>query len=221
VRAIEAAKQRGIVVNTIHAGSQAEGLATHWLTGAQLAGGHYLAIDADRKTVHIAAPQDGRIAELNRKLNETYLPFGSGGREAKERQVAQDARSAGISDALLAKRAAAKASSLYESSSWDLVDATQQGKVKLEDVKEGELPEELRRVAPAERAALLENKARERNEAQREIRALSAERDAFVAAERSKQPTDGAKALDDALIGAVVEQGKSKGFRFEEAAPSK
>lgn len=216
--AIEAAKQRGIVVNTIHAGPQEEGVATHWLTGAQLAGGHFLSIDANRKTVHIAAPQDARIAELNLKLNETYLPFGPAGREAKERQRAQDEKSAGISGALLSKRAAAKASSYYESSSWDLVDAVEQKKVKLEDVKEEELPEALRSVAPAERPAAVARKAQERKDVQKQIQALGAEREAFVAAERRKQASDPEKALDDALIGSVVEQGKSKGFSFDAAA---
>ncbi len=219
-RAIDAAKRRGIVVNTIHAGPQEQGVAGQWLAGAQLAGGHFLAIDADRKTVHIPAPQDDQLAELNRKLNETYVPFGKGGPEAKERQVAQDERSRDISGALLAKRAAAKASSYYDgaTSSWDLVSAVEQGTVKLEELKESELPEPLRQLPPVERAPALRQKKQERLALQKQIQKLGAERDAHVASERLKQASDGAESLDDALIGSVVEQGKRKGFTFEAEA---
>jgi hypothetical protein len=219
VSAIERAKQRGIVVHTLHAGPQDEGLATHWLTGAQLAGGHFMSIDPNLKTVHIEAPQDRRLAELNTELNDTYVPYGAAGQPAKERQAAQDANSAAISGALLAKRAKTKATAFYESSSWDLVDALEQKTVKLENVKDEDLPEALRTLAPAERASAIERKSKERKDLQAQIVALGAERDAYVAEQRREHPRDEAKSLDGALIEAVIAQGKRNGFDFDPNDP--
>src|SRR3972149_550669 len=67
---------KGIVVNTIHCGSDSEGIDGKWKDGAILADGKYLNIDHNRKTIHIAAPQDKEIAELGIKLNDTYIAYG-------------------------------------------------------------------------------------------------------------------------------------------------
>ena len=77
--AVQMARQNGISINTIHAGNHAKGVRDGWQAGAILAGGDYLSIDADRKVVHIEAPQDARINELNAQLNQTYVPYGSKG----------------------------------------------------------------------------------------------------------------------------------------------
>ncbi|MCV5232375.1 hypothetical protein OFC56_34990, partial [Escherichia coli] len=67
---------KGIIVNTIHCGGEAEGIAGNWNQGALLADGKYLVIDQDQAIVHIEAPQDKEIVKLNEKLNETYISYG-------------------------------------------------------------------------------------------------------------------------------------------------
>ena len=108
--ALRLASQHGIVVNTIHAGDHQVGIDSGWQSGALVAGGDYMSIDANRKAVHILAPQDKRIAELNIKLNQTYVPYGKQGRAKAERQYEQDVKSLSISPALLAKRVQSKSS---------------------------------------------------------------------------------------------------------------
>src|SRR5215471_803304 len=86
----KAAIAKGIIVNTIHCGSEAEGIAGKWQDGALLADGKYMVIDHNRAVVHIEAPQDKEIAKLSAELNRTYLAYGADGRRASARQAAQD-----------------------------------------------------------------------------------------------------------------------------------
>ncbi len=212
--AIAAAKSKGIVVNTIHAGGQAEGVSTGWKDGAVLAGGNFMSIDHNHQVAHIDAPQDKRIAELNAQLNETYIPYGVEGEAKLERQMAQDTNSADVSGGMLAKRARSKVSSYYENSSWDLVDAHTNGKVDLDSVEEERLPEPMRDMRKGERKAYVEKAANERKKKQSEILALSKEREVYVAEQRKKQAEKSVSTVEGALIGAVRKQGENKSFQF-------
>ncbi len=213
--AIRAAKRRGVSVNTIHAGDHQAGVAGEWQAGALLAGGEYLSIDADRKVVHIVAPQDARLAELNARLNATYVPYGRAGAAAAERQRDQDALNREVSPGLLAKRAASKASSAYRNSNWDLVDALADGEVGADEVEgfdAAELPEPMRALEAGARLAYLERQAEARAAIQSEISELGRARADYVAAHKSAQTA--APTLGDALIDAVRKQAARKGFEF-------
>ena len=95
--AVRRAQQQGISISTIYAGAHEQGVQEGWQAGARLAGGDYLSIDADQQIVHIVAPQDARIAELNARLNATYLPYGDEGAGKAQRQQAEDMKSSDIS----------------------------------------------------------------------------------------------------------------------------
>jgi hypothetical protein len=212
--AVKAAVDKGIIVNTIFCGNPEEGVATNWKDGADKGGGKYLAINQDKRPVAVAAPQDKEIAALGEKLNATYIPVGSAGREGQARQQAQDANAAAANGQVLAQRNAAKSSANYHCA-WDLCDSLREGKIKIEDVKEEDLPENLRKMSKDERKAFVEAKMKERTEVQEKIRKLNAERDAFVAAELRKLAASGEDTLDAAVIKAVREEAAAKGFKFE------
>ncbi|MDF1660999.1 MAG: VWA domain-containing protein, partial [Planctomycetota bacterium] len=80
----------GITVNTIFCGRLADGARSGWKDAAALADGHYMAIDQNRVQTHVKSPQDEEISRLNGLLNKTYVPFGTGGRVAADRQKEQD-----------------------------------------------------------------------------------------------------------------------------------
>ncbi len=213
-KAIAEAKSHHIVVNTIHAGGYDEGRNTGWQEGALLAGGDYMSIDHNQKIAHIAAPQDPRIAELNAQLNNTYVPYGAQGQAGKERQLEQDANTSGISTALLVKRAKSKAGSLYSNSQWDLVDAVQKDKVKLESLDEKALPEEMIEMDRQEREAYISTKSNERAKIKQEIADLSKKREFYVAEERQKLAQTEAATVDDALVTSIRKQAKAKNYQF-------
>jgi hypothetical protein len=213
-RSCKTAIERGIIVNTIHCGNQAEGVSTKWQDGALLAEGRYLFIEQDRAVVHYEAPQDTKIAELGVELNKTYVAYGAAGRASQMRQSGQDANSSRFSSQGSAvNRSLFKASSHYYNGSWDLVDACKDGKVKLAEMKKEELPPEMQKMTEADRQAYLEQKSRERAALQQEINRLNAERTRYVS-EKAGKPT-GTNTLDSVMITTIREQAVKRNFRFE------
>ena len=214
--AIELARQYGISINAIHAGSHYEGISDGWQAAAKLAGGDYLSIDADQQVVHIEAPQDTRINELNAQLNETYVPYGSQGAGKAQRQLEQDQVSSDISVGLLAKRAQSKASSFYANADWDLVDALKDGEVAEEQIMEMEdadLPEPMQGLSAQQKLDYLQQKQVERESIQLKILELSESRASYVA--RKKELVSAAASVGDALTGAVRKQAQQKNFTFD------
>lgn len=208
--AVGTAVKRGLIVNTIFCGGEAEGAGSGWKDGALLGEGTYGFIDQSAASVHIPAPQDTELTALSAKLNTTYLAYGRRGQEMAERQEMQDTLTTGA--AAGPARAASKASHLYKNSAWDLVDAVKEKQVKLEEIKDEDLPETMRGKSAAERETILAVAAKERSDIQARIQALSAERDKFIAAQ---QQAAGDKTLGSALLAALQKQAEGRGYAFE------
>lgn len=217
VESISTATGLKVRVNTIFCGNREEGRRTLWADGAQRGNGYYAAIDQDQAMPEIETPFDDAIRRLNDTLNGTYLGYGRLGREAKERQVAQDAANSSLSASAGLFRMAAKTTASYEGNAvaWDLVAAVESGEVDLADLDESSLPERLRGNSVEENRAILEALRTERVETSQKIRELSAQRAEFIAAAQREAAQNGTS-LDDALINALREQATSLGFVFGE-----
>lgn len=211
----KAAASKGIIVNTIFCGQDAEGRRTGWENAAKWADGQYAAIDQDRGTVVISTPYDAKLAELGVKLNATYVAYGRAGQVGAAMQKAMDGRARELGGAAAAERAQSKASGLYVAGKWDLVDADKEGKVELAKLKEAELPEEMQKMTPEQRKAHLAEKAKERADLQKQILALSAKREAHVKEQMAKQGLSEKASLDAALRSATRVQAEQKGFEFK------
>jgi hypothetical protein len=212
--AISDAKEKGITVNTIHCGSEQEGSSTGWAAAAKFAKGQALNIDQNRAVAYIAAPQDDEIAKLGTELNKTYVGYGSKGAESKMRQQTQDTNAAAAPGSA-ATRAMSKASRLYDNSGWDLVDGTKNGAVKLDTMKEEELPAELKGKSAPERQAFVDAKAKERADIQGRIQKLQSEREKFVTEKQKSAASEGASTLDKAIIESASKQAAAQGMALE------
>ena len=213
--ACKAAINKGIIVNTIHCGTETEGINTKWKDGATIADGKYLVIDHNRAVVSIEAPQDKEIAQLGEELSKTYVAFGAAGKAGAERQKGQDANAAALAPAsgAVVQRAIAKASANYQNSSWDLVDAAKDEKFDVSKLKSEELPAEMQKMSVTERKTFIDKKAKERSELQAKIQKLTAGRDEYVA-QRTKEAAT-TDTLDTAVISAVREQGARRNLVFK------
>ncbi len=212
-KAVKDAVSKGITVNTIFCGDHEEGIRTKWKNGADLTNGNYLSIDHNQQIAQIAAPQDAEITKLGTELNKTYIAYGSAGRAKKERQQEQDKNASFMSSGSLVQRSVAKASKQYVNAAWDLVDAVDNGSVKLEEVREKDLPKEMKKMSAKERAAYVESMLKKRKELQKRINTLNKERRAYVEKERKKNAQEGT--LDLAIIKSIREQAIKKKFSFE------
>ncbi|MBJ6760382.1 VWA domain-containing protein [Myxococcaceae bacterium JPH2] len=213
--AIANAKEHGIIVNTVHCGGSEVGARDGWTAAAALAQGQALNIDQNRAVAQVTTPQDAELARLSGELNQTYLGYGSGGSAGKARQVAQDTNAA-PSPSVAATRAVSKASRLYDNSSWDLVDGAKSGAVKLDTLKEEELPAELQGKSVEERKAVVATKAKEREAIQDRIVKLKGEREKYLAEQKAVRPASaGADTLDTAIIQSVRKQAAGQKLSLE------
>lgn len=213
--AVQSAKAKGITVNTIHAGDHQQGVNSGWLQGAQLAGGEYMSIDHNHQVAHIVTPQDKKIAELNARLNDTYVPYGDKGAEKAARQQEQDRKSRDISLGLVAKRAQAKASAAYSNESWDLVDAVETGRVDLKEIDSEALPQEIRNLEQPKQQAYLKNKADERKKIKEEIQRLGEARNAYVAEQQAAAPAPAVSTIDKAISQAIRKEAEKKNYTIK------
>jgi len=215
-KACRAAITKGIAVNTILCGNQAEGAQTKWKHGAVLADGEYLSIEQNRTVVHIAAPQDDEIARLGVEINNTYIPYGVHGAAGQSRQAAQDAQVASTGAGNTVQRAVTKGSANYSNQAWDLVDAVKDGVVKLADLKPEDLPEEMRSMTVDQRQAHVAEKTQQRTDLQNQIQTLNEQRKQFVAAKMKELAEEsGQDTLDSAVIKVCRKQAAARHFEFE------
>jgi Mg-chelatase subunit ChlD len=215
------ARRRGIVVNSIQCGN--DGTATgDWQRVAALGAGQYFQVGQSGNAVAVATPYDKKMAELSRKLDETRLYYGSPAEQAekKAKQDATDKLHAGSSVESQARRAAFNASKSGADNllgGKDLVEDVRSGKVDLRKVEPARLPASLQALPAPAVAAAVEETAKKREELKQEIGQLARERSEYLKKEVAK--AGGAKdSLDARVYGAVREQAKAKGLRYDEAA---
>ena len=213
--ACQSAVSRGIVVNTIHCGPDAQGIGGKWKDAALLADGRYLNIDHNQVAVHIPAPQDEEIARLGRELNETYVPFGDIGRTSQERQNTQDDNAAAQSESSRVQRAVTKASAYYTNANWDLVDAVKTGKVDLDKIDAKDLPVPMQALDEAGRRNYIAEQAKNRADIQARINTLNNERREHIAKQRDQLANQDEDTLDSAMIKILRDQAAVKNYRFE------
>ncbi|MFZ1279696.1 MAG: vWA domain-containing protein [Ignavibacteriaceae bacterium] len=205
--------KNGIVVNTIFCGNYDEGVQTMWKEGADISDGKYMNIDHNAEIVHIEAPQDDEIIKLGQELNKTYIAFGNYGKEKKDLQAEQDANSISLSNEVMVQRSVTKSGGHYKNSTWDLVDAKKEGTIKIEELKDEELPDEMKKMSVPERKSYLDKKEKERSQIQDKINKLNDERSKYVAKKMLENKND--NTLDAVMIKTIREQAKQKNYKFE------
>jgi len=214
--ACKEAVSRGIIVNTIFCGEEQEGIRTNWKDGAALADGSFVSINQNAAVVHVDAPQDKELVDLGQKINGTYVRYGAMGSAGAQNQAAQDSNVSGIAGGggrgATAERAITKSSAAYRNGSWDLVDGVKQNQVQLKDVKEEDLPEDMRKLDAKGREDYVAQKQKEREEIQARIKTLGEEREKFLAEKRKE---GGESTLDTAVVRVVRTQAQANGMTFE------
>lgn len=213
--AISGAKKKNIFVNTIFCGNNEEGIRTFWQDGAVLGGGKYFNIDSNRKVIFIETPYDIRISECNVKLNDTYIGYGSQGYHKKEAQALQDANAKKMSAANAAERTVSKSQkSAYSNTSWDLVDRAESDKEFIKNVKQEELPSELKGKSKIEIEKIIAKKSEERNKIQKEITELAKKRQDYIDAEMKKRGENSGDDLGKAIQRSIYDLASKNGYRY-------
>ncbi len=213
------ALEKGIVINTIQCGGMSTTVAP-WTQIASLGHGKFFQVNQAGGAVAYTTPYDDKIAELSAKLDETRLYYGTEEEKArmKSKVAATEKLQASASVASLARRGVfnaavgGRANLLGEN---ELVDAIESGTVTLDELDADVLPAALKPMAPAEQKAYVADLAVKRDDLQRRIRALSEDRDGYLA--KKVEEAGGLKdSLDQKLYEAVKEQAGKAGLEYED-----
>ncbi|HBK70794.1 MAG TPA: hypothetical protein DDZ39_03905 [Flavobacteriaceae bacterium] len=202
------ANEQDVTINTIFCGNYENGISGKWQDGARLTKGDYMTIDHNEKIVHIASPYDEIIIKLNSELNDTYIFYGSHGRNKMKLQAVQDGNANELDEVVEVKRAVSKSSRIYKNNSWDLVDAEKEEGFSYSKIDKKTLPKALQEKSPVELEAYVTKQSKRRKEIQEKIRALNVKRNKFVA-EQSKGDSAG---LESVMIKAIKKQAKTKNY---------
>jgi Mg-chelatase subunit ChlD len=207
------AMKQDLVINAVQCGQDAETTKV-WKEIATLAEGKYIPLVQTGGMVRIAAPQDDEIAALNRELGGTLIGYGDAGARrgvAAKQAAAEAAAPAAAADRLSYNAATGRA----VQGGGELIDSLDRGEVKLDDVEEESLPEELRGLDEKQLAAAVEAKRAKRKEIQTRLEKLLEERNAFLVAERKRLAESGrGDSFDEEVSATVREQAARKGIEY-------
>jgi len=192
----------GVFVNTIYCGAYKEGIRELWYEGSELGSGKYFNIDQNEKIQFIATPYDDSIKVLNDELNKTYLGYGAEGKRKKSEQSLQDENASSVASESAVERTMSKSSAAYVNTSWDLVDYSLSEPKALKEMKDSDLPVELRGKTLEEKEKIIENMRNERARIQSQVGRLAAKRQDFIDNElkNSVGEDDFGKAVAKSLI---------------------
>ena len=222
---------QGIYVNTIQCGV-IDGTAAVWQNIARHGEGKYFAIAQDGGVETISTPYDAPLAKLGGKIGTTYLAYGGSGfskgggayrmmaatkAAAVEEKVSASVASAPTAAYAAADRAVNKAVNVYAyDAETDLLTAVESGAKKLNDVKDADLPDALKKLPPAARKKEVEKRLAERKKIREDILALSKKRDAYLIAERKKRAAATGKktGFDTAVAETIKKQTEKRGIKL-------
>lgn len=188
------ARDRGILVNTVQCGSNAD-TTVAWRAIAAAGGGEYSSIAQDGGVVAVATPFDQQLWQLNHDLAATVLGVGSAADKASSRAKLGNRMAMSVSAAAEAASYSAKSARMNDE---DLVGKLEAGQA-LADIPTAELPAEMQAMTTAEQERYVGEARRKRDAINEQIRAVSARRDAFL------RDAEQAAGVDRGFDGQVLE----------------
>lgn len=201
------AQEVGITVNTVQAGGDSY-TTRIWKEIAQIGNGRFMAIPQDGGTITIIeTPYDSDIIILQKKIDGTVIPYGNAAQQAEVRSKMSTREKASVSVQVDTSRYYSKKGGSKEvvTGGGDLLADVNNGRQKLEAVKDADLPENLRGKSVEEKQAILEQQSQERGKLESSMLELVNKRDAYVAEQTATQ-SDGGDSFDRAVKRTLREQ---------------
>ena len=201
---VRMARERDIVVNTVQAGG-ARDTERVWREIAQLGLGRYIAIPQDGgHLVVIETPYDTEIIELQGRINGTVIPYGPPSQRSSVEQKTQQASAAAPSvasdmAAYMSRRSGRSDGTGAITGNGDLTADIASARMKLDAVKDDDLPDRIRTMSKPERQGYIDTQITQRRGYSERLAQLVKQRDRFVAEQRSKAPKPAADSFDRAV----------------------
>lgn len=188
-KACDAAKSKGVIVNTIYCGDRLQGIREYWNLQAECGNGTYSNINQDAKIDDIPTPYDTIIYRLNEDLNHTYIVYGTQGQLYYSKQKKMDQANTTMSKKAGIKRAEVKSnSSVYNNAGWDLVDKAKEGEVVFDKIDFKTLPDSLKNKTKDELKIIVKEKQKQRASIQSQIITLGQKREQYIKEQKNNTP---------------------------------
>jgi hypothetical protein len=213
-KACNAAKAKGVIVNTIFCGDKMQGIREHWNLGGECGNGSYTNINQNAKEIEIPTPYDSVMYALNTKLNGTYIGYGAQASYFTTNQGNVDKMNSTLSTSAGIKRIAVKGKKdLYKNTQWDLVDAKEaKGDKAFESLDIKTLPDSLKNKTKEEIKKIVTIKSEERNAVQKEIESTNILREKYIAFEKAKKVNNSTTATLETEVEKII---KTQAARFK------
>ena len=201
---------KNIIINTIQCGGDQE-CRRAWQDICTKGEGTYVQIAQQGGVLAVATPFDKRLGEINSEMARSTVVYGT--REKQASDLRRAGAAAGLAPAAAAERAAFS-SKAGRVAAYDLLDDIKDGKVKLDQIKKEELPEELRAMTADEQKAHLEKLQKRRAELSQEALELDKKRADYIKQELAKTKKDGKDAFDSQVIDTLQKQAARYNIKY-------
>jgi hypothetical protein len=228
------AVKKDLIINTVQCGDLA-GTRPVWQEISKLSEGEYAAIGQTGDVAVIEAPQDKEIAKLTADLGGTLIPVAINGSTFDAASTGLY-RAQGAATSAPASVTADRARYMLRLSSTtqpvgaaatyysgirvstarnELIDQLAEGTVKLAELKDEQLPPEMRKMSQEEREKHVAAKAAERKAIQAKIAELTTARQAYVEAEQKRRANaavaaEKKDAFDEKVLEILTRQAEAK-----------
>jgi hypothetical protein len=195
--------EKDIIINTIQCGNDGE-CTRIWKDVCAKAEGSFAQIAQEGGVVVIPTPFDRRLGEINTELARSTVAYGRP--EMRAAGGAKAAEAAALPAPAAAERAGASAK-FGRVATYDLLDAVKNKKVKLDEVKKEDLPEEMQKMSPKERQEFLDKLDQKRQALSKEALDLDKKRSDFIQ-EKLKETKKGKDGFDEQVLQTLRKQAK-------------
>lgn len=204
------AAQRGIVINTIRCGGNAQ-TQPIWQEIAGLGKGDYFSIAQSGGVVSVATPYDTEIGTISDKLELTTVAR-RGAVYAARASMSHRANAA-LSASGKADRAEFNSKSTQVYGTFDIVAMQAAGKIDVAKMKDEELPENMRKMTRTQRVMYIEARTVERRKLQARLGTLQVKRAAYIRGAAAKKPKT-ADGFDVLVNKTIKRQAAKKGLKY-------
>jgi hypothetical protein len=209
------ALQRGVRISAIRCGTDEDTLAK-WTAIAVKTDGVVSTIEQNGGVLAaVVTPYDAELARLNAELAKTEVHFGTREEQAKAADVvaanmaAPNAAQADRAGFYAARKASKPGAAPMKK---DLTASAKPAPAAIAAVKEDELPENMKKMSPAERAKFVEEKRAEREAVLKRIQVASGKRDAALKA--APKPRAASDSFDAKVMDSLKKAGADKGISY-------
>ncbi len=201
----QTAAKGNVIINTVQCGSYGPTTPV-WQEIARLAEGSYIQLAQSGGMTAVATPVDAEIAKISAEIGRTTVAYGS---IMEQRAVAaKNVMAESSAPSVAASRAVynyATGGKAVQGRGELLADMTE-GHVKLESVKDADLPPEMQKMTADERKAYVAKQQEKRAALNKQLEELVRKRSDFIEAEKKRLAAEGKGDAFDVKVEEIVKE---------------